>query len=58
VLGGNTHDFGHAAPILAVSRVIAAPSQTMPAMAQSPGMNGAPNSPPNLPPPVVPPVKK
>jgi prepilin-type N-terminal cleavage/methylation domain-containing protein len=42
VLGGNTHDFGHAAPILAVSRVIAAPSQTMPAVAQSPGMNGAP----------------
>ena len=32
VLGGNNHDFGSAAPTLAVSRVIAVPSQTLPAV--------------------------
>jgi len=59
VLGGNTHDFGHAAPTLAVSRVIAVPSQTLPAVVQTGGAGlGAPNSPPNIPLPVVTPAKK
>ena len=48
VLGGNRTDFGNTAPTLAVSRVIAAPSQTMPTAAQAP--NGAGLSPnPGLP---------
>jgi prepilin-type N-terminal cleavage/methylation domain-containing protein len=40
VLGGNNSGFGDAAPTLAVTRVIAVPSQTMPVEAQSPGFNG------------------
>jgi prepilin-type N-terminal cleavage/methylation domain-containing protein len=37
VLGGNNNNFGDAAPTLAVSRVIAAPSQTLPAVVQTGG---------------------
>jgi prepilin-type N-terminal cleavage/methylation domain-containing protein len=59
VLGGNHHDFGDAAPTLAVTRVIAVPSQTMPSVAQGfGGFNGNPNSAPSLALPIVSPVKK
>lgn len=59
VLGGNSHDFGNAAPKLAVTRLIAVPSQTMPVAAQGVGgFNGGPNSLPNLAPPVMSPGKK
>jgi len=40
VLGGNIKVFGGDAPTLAVTRVIAVPSQTMPAAAQAPGAGG------------------
>ena len=44
VLGGKNKDFGDA-PTLAVTRVIAVPSQTMPSVAQAPGGNfGNPNN--------------
>jgi len=53
VLGGNNNHFGDAAPTLAVTRVIAVPSQTMPAAAQGfGGFNGSPNSLPAFAPPV------
>ena len=59
VLGGNHHDFGDAGPMLAVTRVIAVPSQSMPAVAQGlGGFNGNPNSAPSLALPIVSPVKK
>jgi prepilin-type N-terminal cleavage/methylation domain-containing protein len=59
VLGGNHHDFGDAGPTLAVTRVIAVPSQTMPAAAQGfGGFNGNPNSAPSLAAPIAPPVRK
>jgi prepilin-type N-terminal cleavage/methylation domain-containing protein len=54
VLGGNTKVFGGDAPTLAVTRVIAVPSQTMPTAAQAPGFNGNPGSLPTF----VAPVKK
>jgi len=44
VLGGNNNNFGYAAPTLAVTRVIAVPSQTMPPEAQ--GGGGSPGGPP------------
>lgn len=37
VLGGNNNDFGGIAPTLSVTRVIAVPSETLPAIVQSPG---------------------
>jgi prepilin-type N-terminal cleavage/methylation domain-containing protein len=57
VLGGNNRDFGGAAPTLSVSRVIAVPSQTLPAVVQTGAAGpGAPNPPP-APPPAPIPVK-
>jgi prepilin-type N-terminal cleavage/methylation domain-containing protein len=59
VLGGNNNHFGDAGPTLAVTRVIAVPSQTMPSVAQGfGGFNGNPNSAPSLAAPIVSPVKK
>jgi prepilin-type N-terminal cleavage/methylation domain-containing protein len=47
VLGGNPSDFGHTVPALAVTRVIAVPSQTMPAAVQSGSVpGGVPGGPP------------
>ena len=40
VLGGDNQDFGNAAPALSVTRVIAVPSQTMPAVVQTGGGAG------------------
>jgi prepilin-type N-terminal cleavage/methylation domain-containing protein len=59
VLGGNKNDFGGGGPTLSVTRVIAVPSQTMPAAAQAPGFNSSPNpnAPPVLAPPIAAPVK-
>lgn len=37
VLGGNNNDFGQTAPTLSVTRVVSIPSQTLPAIVQSPG---------------------
>jgi hypothetical protein len=54
VLGGKNNDFGNAAPTLSVTRVIAVPSQTMPAVVQTGGggpRGGGPVL--TLPPPVV-----
>jgi prepilin-type N-terminal cleavage/methylation domain-containing protein len=54
VLGGNRNNFGNTAPTLSVSRVIAAPSQTMPTAAQAPGGLGSipnPGAPPGSTPP-------
>ena len=54
VLGGNNNQFGNAAPTLSVTRVIAVPSQTMPAVVQTGGggpRGGGPVL--TLPPPVV-----
>jgi hypothetical protein len=53
VLGGNNNDnFGNAAPTLAVTRVIAVPSQSMPAVVQTGG--GGLGGGPTLAPPVMP----
>ena len=55
VLGGRNNDFGNAAPELSVTRVIAVPSQTMPAVVQNGGAGPAGGGPPaiNLAPPSV-----
>jgi len=61
VLGGNKNinDYGNNAPTLAVTRVIAVPSQTMPAAAQGGvGFNGNPNSGPGPTIPVMSPAKQ
>jgi prepilin-type N-terminal cleavage/methylation domain-containing protein len=61
VLGGNNRDnFGNAAPTLTATRVIAAPSQTMPAEVQGQGAGGFNNgsAPPVIQPPTTPPVRR
>ncbi len=56
VLGGNNNNnFGGAAPPLSVTRVIAVPSQTMPAVVQT-GGGGGPGAPPIPMPAPVPPA--
>jgi prepilin-type N-terminal cleavage/methylation domain-containing protein len=53
VLGGNNNQFGNAAPTLSVTRVIAVPSQTMPAVVQTGGGGPRGGGPVLTPPPPV-----